>query len=158
MPEFDDPASSVPGLTAIDVDVSGLDTFAGSIEGELRANYEPQAIGLMRIYQTGSYFGMGHESPDVQAARERYTSCLQAAVNQLAGYANATQILVEAARMVATRYRDTDAMTAARYLEVQAALDDARAAAAAAVSAADRAATGQADPLSVPSGGQVRFE
>ena len=158
MPEIDNPASSVPGLAAIDVDVSGLDTFAGSIEGELQANYEPQAIGLMRIYRSGSYFGMGHESPDVQGARERYTSCLQAAVNQLAGYANATQILVEAARMVATRYRGSDAMTAAKYQEVQAALDEARAAAAGALSAADRAATGQPDPLAIPDSGQVRFE
>ncbi|GAA0938453.1 hypothetical protein [Virgisporangium aurantiacum] len=157
MPEIDDPVSSVPGLTAIDVDVSGLDTFAGSVEGELQANFEPQAIGLMRIYQTGSYFGMGHESPDVQAARTRYTTCLQAAVNQLAGYANATQILIEAARAVAARYRGTDALSAANLAEVQGALDQARLAAAAAVSAADRAATGKADPLATGPG-QVHFE
>ena len=157
MPEIDDPVSSVPGLTAIDVDVSGLDTFAGSVEGELRANFEPQAIGLMRIYQTGSYFGMGHESPDVQAARARYTTCLQAAVNQLAGYANATQILIEAARAVAARYRGSDALSAANLAEVQGALDQARLAAAAAVSAADRAATGKADPLA-NGHGQVHFE
>jgi hypothetical protein len=158
MPEIDDPVSSVPGLKAIDVDVSGLDKFAGSIEGELQANFEPQAIGLMRIYQTGSYFGMGHESPDVQAARERYTTCLQAAVNQLAGYANATQILIEAARMVAARYRGTDALTAANMLEVQNALDQAVLAAAAAKSAAGRAAAGEPDPLSSGLEGQVRFE
>jgi hypothetical protein len=158
MPEIDDPVSSVPGLRAIDVDVSGLDTFAGSIEGELQANFEPQAIGLMRIYQSGSYFGMGHESPDVQAARERYTGCLQAAVNQLAGYANATQILIEAARVVAARYRGTDAMTAANLAEVQGALADASLAAAAEVSAATRAAAGETDPVSTGSEGQVRFE
>lgn len=158
MPEIDDPVSSVPGLAAIHVDVSGLDSFAGSVEGELQANFEPQAIGLMRVYQAGSYFGMGHESPDVQAARERYTKCLQAAVNQLAGYANATQILVEAARVVAARYRGADAFTAANLAEVQGALDQARLAAGAAVSAADRAAEGKADPMSVHQPGQVRFE
>ena len=158
MPEIDDPVTSVPGLTAIDVDVSGLETFAGSVEGELQANFEPQAIGLMRIYQSGSYFGMGHESPDVQAARERYTACLQAAVNQLAGYANATHILIEAARTVAARYRGTDALTAANLLEVQGALNQARQAAAAAVSVADKAAAGDTDPLATGPGGQVRFE
>jgi hypothetical protein len=159
MPEIDDPVSSVPGLIgSIDVDVSGLDKFAGSIEGELRANFEPQAIGLMRTYQTGSYFGMGHESSDVQAARERYTVCLQVAVNQLAAYANATQILIEAARTVAARYRGTDAMTAANMADVQSALNQAVLAAAAAKTAADRAANGEADPLSAVSDGQVRFE
>jgi hypothetical protein len=155
MPEIDDPVSSVPGLTAIDVDVSGLDEFAGSIEGELRANFEPQAIGLMRIYQTGSYFGMGHESADVQDARERYTTCLQVAVNQLAAYANTTQILIDAARTVAARYRGTDALTAANMAEVQATL---AAAAADAKTAANRVAAGEADPGSAASDGQVRFE
>ena len=119
MPRIDDPSSSLPGLTAVEVDVSGLDRFAGSVEGELEANFQPQAAGLMKVYQQGSQFGSGHASPDVQRARERYTKCLQAAVDQLAGYANATQVLVEAARTVAARYRDTDALAAANALEVQ---------------------------------------
>src|SRR5262245_8784973 len=113
MPRIDDPASTMPGLRAVEVDVSGLDTFAGSVEGELRANFQPQAAGLMRVYEVGSHFGIGHASQDVRDARVRHTVCLQAAVNQLAGYANATHILVEAARTVAARYRDTDALAAA---------------------------------------------
>src|SRR5688572_8180276 len=135
MPRIDDPSGSLPGLTAVDVDVSGLDTFAGSVEDELRANFQPQATGLMRVYEVGSHFGLGHASSDVLRARERHTQCLQAAVNQLAGYANATQILVDAARTVAARYRDTDALAASNSLEVRKALDEAVTAAGAAQTA-----------------------
>ena len=74
MPRIDDPASSLPGLAAVDVDVSGLDTFAGSVEGELRANFQPQATGLMKVYEVGSHFGIGHASSDVLAARHRHTA------------------------------------------------------------------------------------
>jgi hypothetical protein len=129
MPRIDDPPASLPGLRAVEVDVSGLDSFAGSVEGELQSNFQPQASSLMRIYEVGSRFGVGHASSDVQRARERHTECLQAAVNQLAGYANATQVLVEVARLVAARYRDTDALAAANALEVKRALEDAVAAA-----------------------------
>jgi hypothetical protein len=81
----------------------------------------------------------------VQRARQRHTECLQAAANQLAGYANATQILVEAARTVAARYRDTDALAAANALEVNRALNDAVMAAGEAQAAAHRQAAVEPD-------------
>jgi hypothetical protein len=149
MPRIDDPASSLPGLAVVDVDVAGLDVFAGSIEGELRANFQPQAARLMRVYEVGTHFGIGHASSDVLAARHRHTECLQAAVNQLAGYANATQILVEAARTVAARYRETDALAASNALEVRKALDEAIMAAGAAQAAATPSTNGQAEPQRV---------
>jgi hypothetical protein len=140
MPGIDDPPGVVPGIRAVDVDVSGLDMFAGAVEDELRANFQPQAAGLMRVYEAGSHFGIGHAGSDILAARERHTDCLQAAVNQLAGYANATQILVDAARTVAARYRDTDALAAANALEVRRALDAAVVAAGEAQAAAETTA------------------
>jgi len=145
MPRIDDPSSSLPGLTGVEVDVSGLDRFAGSVQGELEANFQPQAVGLMKVYAVGSHFGIGHSSSDVRRARERHTECLQAAVNQLAGYANATQILVDAARTVAARYRDTDALAAANVLEVRQALNAAVVAAGAAQAAAEAQARAAAD-------------
>jgi hypothetical protein len=144
MPRIDDPASSLPGLVAVDVDVTGLDSFALSVEGELRGNFQPQAARLMRVYEGGSHFGIGHVSSDVLAARYRHTECLQAAVNQLAGYANATQILVEAARTVAARYREADALAASNALEVRKALDEAIMVAGAAQTAAAPPTDGQA--------------
>jgi hypothetical protein len=141
MPRIDDPPGAVPGIRAVDVDVSGLDMFAGSVEDELQSNFQPQATTLMMVYQVGSYFGIGHASSDVQGARERYTVCLQAAINQLAGYANATQILVDAARTVAARYRDTDALAAANSDEVRRVLAQAVIAAGKAVADGSSSAT-----------------
>jgi hypothetical protein len=155
MPRIDDPSGTLPGLTAVHVDVSGLDRFAGSVEGELEANFQPQAAGLMKVYAQGSHFGIGHSSTDVRAARERYTECLQAAVNQLAGYANATQILVEAARTVAARYRETDALAAANALDVQRALHEAVAAADVAEDAAASQAKAAAEAGRAGSGSEV---
>jgi len=116
-------------MAAIDVDVSGLDRFAGTVEAEANANFRPQAGSIMKVHEVGSHFGLGSSSRDVLAARVRHTECLQAAVDQLAGYANATQILVDAARAVAARYRDTDGLAAANHLEVEQALNAAMAAA-----------------------------
>jgi hypothetical protein len=155
MPRIDDPPGSVPGVRAVNVDVTGLDMFAGSVEDELRANFQPQAAGLMRVYEVGSHFGIGHAGSDILAARERHTVCLQAAVNQLAGYANATQILVDAARTVAARYRDTDALAAANALEVRRALDEAVLAAGDAMAAADRQARAAAEAGDAGSGSGV---
>jgi hypothetical protein len=119
LPRIDD--SSGP-LKAINVDVGALDRFAGSVEAEVTASYTPHAVDLMQVYAVGAHFGLGHASPDVLAARTRYTECLQGAVEQLAGYANAVAILVDAARTVAARYRDTDALAASNALEVGQAL------------------------------------
>jgi hypothetical protein len=119
MPRIDD--SGGP-LNAITVDVSGLDRFAGSVEVTVNANYAPYATELMRVYSVGAHFGIGHASPDVVAARMKYTECLRGAVDQLAGYANAAAVLVDAARSVAARYRDTDALAASTSAEVEQAL------------------------------------
>jgi hypothetical protein len=109
-------------LKGITVGVAGLDRFAGSVEAEVNENYAPHATELMRVYAVGAHFGVGHVSPDVVAARLRYTECLQGAVDQLAGYANAAAILVDAARSVAGRYRGVDALAASNAVEVEQAL------------------------------------
>jgi hypothetical protein len=119
MPRIDDSGGR---LKALAVDVSGLDRFAGSVEAEANANYVPQAADLMKVYAVGAHFGIGHAGPDVLAARMKYTECLQGAVDQLAGFANAAAILVDAARTVAVRYRDTDALAASNASEVEQAL------------------------------------
>lgn len=126
MPEIDDPRGSMSGLQVIHVDISGLDRFAETVEAEASANFRPQATNLMKVYEVGSHFGLGHSSADVIAARHKHTQCLEAAATQLADYANATKILVDAARAVAARYRASDAFTAANLAEVNEALEAAR--------------------------------
>jgi hypothetical protein len=122
MPDIDEGSGLLPTSAAIDVDVSGLERFAGSVESEVNANFRPQASNIMKVHAAGSHFGLGHSSVDVRAARDRHNECLQAAVDQLAGYANAAHILIEAARAVAARYREADALAAANAAEVEQAL------------------------------------
>jgi hypothetical protein len=155
MPEIDDPAGPLPGITMIDVDVSGIDQFAGSVEAEVEGNFCPQAVSLMKVYEVGSHFGIGHASSDVLASRLKHTECLQGAADQLAGYANAARILVDAARAVAARYRGTDAFAAANAAEVEQALWAGVHAASRAQAAAGSAAQGAADaqgPVDLPRG------
>jgi hypothetical protein len=125
MPDIDDPAGHVSGLTEIRVDTSGVDRFAGTVEAEVNANFTPQAGRLMAVYEPGAFFGVNHVSADVAAARRAHTECLRAAADQLVGYIDASKILVDAARTVSARYRGVDALAAANANEVELALADA---------------------------------
>lgn len=122
MPEIDESGGMLPGMSVIHVDVSGLDAFATSVEAELEANFQPQAARLARIYQQGSHFGVGHASADVAAAQQRHDRCLEAAMKNLIELAEATRVVVDAARTVATNYRGSDALAAANALEAGQAL------------------------------------
>jgi hypothetical protein len=125
MAQIDDPPVRFAGLTEIRVDTSGVERFAGTVETEVDANFRPQAGRLAAVYEPGAFFGINHASPDVQAARQRHAACLQGATEQLVGYVNASKILVDAARTVAARYRQVDALAAANSKEIELALADA---------------------------------
>jgi hypothetical protein len=45
MPGIDDRSGRTPALTVVQVDVSEVGTFAGSVESELSANFRSQASG-----------------------------------------------------------------------------------------------------------------
>jgi hypothetical protein len=111
-------------MSAIHIDVSGLDAFAASVEAELEANFQPQTVRLMKVYEMGSHFGIGHASTDVAAAQRRHDDCLRAAMNNLVELAKATRVLADAARVVAANYRGADAMAAASAYEAVRALHD----------------------------------
>lgn len=122
MPEIDESGGMLPGTSAINIDVSGLDAFATSIEAELEANFQPLSARLTTIYQQGSHFGIGHASSDVAAAQHRHNECLRAAMKNLIELAEAARVVVDAARTVAANYRGSDAMAAANALEAGQAL------------------------------------
>jgi hypothetical protein len=125
---------------SINVDLAGLDRFAGSVEGEVEGNFRPYAERLFGVYSYGVRFGAGNNSADVTAAKVRHRECLVAAGEQLSGYVAAAQVLIQAARQVAERYRGADAMSAAQAADVDAALSGAiQAASAARQAAADEA-------------------
>jgi hypothetical protein len=131
----------------INVDLSGLDKFAGSVESEVEGNFRPHAERLFGVYLYGVRFGVGNASADVTAAKLKHRDCLSAAGEQLSGYAAAAQILIEAARQVAGRYRGVDALSAAKAADVDAALSGAIQSAAAARDAAAAAAEADAREL-----------
>jgi hypothetical protein len=113
MGRTDHPEGSARGVTSIEVDAGGLDRFAASVEGGVEANYRPAAGRLMSVYEVGAHFGIGHPAPEVRAAHAKYTECLQNATEQLAGFANAVKIMVDAAHLVSARYRGADGFAAA---------------------------------------------
>jgi hypothetical protein len=135
MPEIDQSSGAPRGTRAVHVDVSSLDAFAAAVEAELQANFLPLTGKLTKVYGNGSHFGIGHASPDVALAQQRHNQCLRAAVRQLGELAQATQVLVDAARTVAARYRGSDAMASASFIETLSALSDAASAAGANVGA-----------------------
>ncbi len=114
----DDSPRWLSGYRAIEVDPSGLDRFAGAIEGEVEGNFRPHTHDLFTVYELGVRFGAGHVSADVLAAREKHHQCLQGAADQLASYIKASHILIQAARQIAKNYGDADAMAAARAKEI----------------------------------------
>ena len=48
MPGIDDRSGRTPALTVVQVDVSGVGTFAGSVESELPANVRSRASGPVK--------------------------------------------------------------------------------------------------------------
>jgi hypothetical protein len=136
MPEIDQSSGAPWGTRAVHVDVSSLDAFAAAVEAELQANFLPLTAKLTKVYGNGSHFGVGHASPDVSQAQQRHNQCLHAAMRQLGELAKATEVLVDAARTVSARYRDSDAMASASFIETLSALSDAASATGADVGAA----------------------
>ena len=123
MAEIDDPQGPFSDATVIQVDAGSIDGFAGTIEGQVTANYIPRAARITPAYEWGARFGFANRSAEVKAARDKHTECLRGAIEQLRGFAEASQALVAAARHVAAKYRDSDAFSAATLEEVAQELD-----------------------------------
>jgi hypothetical protein len=113
MGRTDHPDGAGREIPGIEVDASGLDRFVASVESGVDANYRPQAGRLMSVYRIGGHFGLGHPAQEVHAAHAKYAVCLENANQQLAGFANAVKIMVDAARLVTARYRQADGSAAA---------------------------------------------
>jgi hypothetical protein len=115
MPEIHDPVGGLSGAPEIRVDLGQVDRFADAVQSELDGNLTPAAIRLAAVYRPGANFGLLHQSPDVQAARDKHDECLRAATAQLESYIRASKVLIEAAQTVAAGYRDTDATAAGSF-------------------------------------------
>src|SRR5512138_3383417 len=101
--------SFLAGWQGIEVDLRSLGDLAGALEQEVQSNLRPYAEQVSDTYATGVNFGLKNPSMDVADVKRFYRECLDATVQQLASYVNASTILVEAARKVAAMYQGADA-------------------------------------------------
>jgi hypothetical protein len=97
----------------IDVDLTGLDDVGGFLSRELEQHLRPMALEIAR--EQGGDHGFGHRITGgrIVAARHRYQESLAAATANLEAYVEASEIMIEAIKLVATGYRDSDARSAA---------------------------------------------
>ena len=115
----DDSPTWLRDYESIEVDTSGLDQFAGSVNAEVEGNFEPHTQRLFRAYELGVTFGFGNESGNVQAARNKHRDALTATGESMAAYINASRILIEAIRRAAEEYASADALSSARARDVE---------------------------------------
>jgi hypothetical protein len=107
-------APAVPlNLANIEIDLDGLTAFTKLMRDELEANLRPNAERINADHCCGVGFGASHAGGTMQAARDRYYTCLRQATAVLTAYVEASEYLVRAASKVSERYRDADALSAA---------------------------------------------
>jgi len=100
---------------SIDVDLRGLDQFSGDVKAVTSAVLAPGADWAFSVFRAGAAFGGRFTaSREVVAARLKYHDALVSVTTSLAGFVNASQMLVAAVEQVRTRYADADADAAAR--------------------------------------------
>lgn len=103
----------VAGVGGIEVDAAGLEEFRVAMEQDVGQHFVPSVDRIFSVYSQGAVFGEQNLSSHVQAARVQQHACLNAASRALAGYVNATTVLVTAIGEVKRRYGDADAAVAA---------------------------------------------
>jgi hypothetical protein len=115
----DDTPAWLRGYHDVDVDLKGLDDFAGAVNGAVDQNFAPRTGQLQSQYAMGVSFGWGNPSGDLHAAKQKYHDCLTVITKQIEAYIDASRVLADAARKAAERYGNADAMSAAQSKEVE---------------------------------------
>lgn len=115
-PEF------VADYQGIHVDAAGLDKFHLELGQDVEKNFQPHVQRLFGMYEQGPPFGDLTFSQTVQNARTRQHECANAASKSLAGYVNATKILVAAIKEIREQYGNADGLAAGNVAAVDAIL------------------------------------
>ncbi|MCP2323384.1 hypothetical protein HDA40_001891 [Hamadaea flava] len=102
-------------MDAMRVDLGALKAFADELEGNSSKGLVPGLERANREVQTGVRFGAKSVSGEVEAAKQAMTLSLARAQMNAVRMTAATNVLVEAARLIATRYADAD-LTSAQQL------------------------------------------
>jgi hypothetical protein len=109
----------------VDVDIQGLDDFRDLLRSELDANFKPVTERVIMEHRAGVTFGARNASGEMQAVRLTYAHCLGRAMQNLAAYVEASEILIAAAARIAGSYRRTDELAAANIRTIESALKSA---------------------------------
>jgi hypothetical protein len=123
-----DPAGWLADWQTIQVDAASVQQLASALFAEVHGSLAPHTERVFRGYAPGATFGGRSPSLDLLAVRLRYRDSLQATVEQLAAYIEASSVLVAAATEIAFRYRNVDELAAARVEDVDQVLANALAA------------------------------
>lgn len=109
----------------IEVDGRELSKFAGSVEASTTGTFVPTVQSLFRVYAQGTAFGSFTASAEVYAARVKHHDAMVSMTQSMAGFIEASRVLVDAVTEVRSRYVGADGLGAARAADVDAILRDA---------------------------------
>jgi hypothetical protein len=114
------------GDRPIEVDVSSLAALAKTLRDEIELSYWPQASKAIDTLDPGAEALPPRPAiPEWEAVRGQYADGRDRAIDLLDAYRRATLQIAEAADVIATRYRDSDAYARATVSDVRAAFDEA---------------------------------
>jgi hypothetical protein len=119
MDEPDDSPSWLRDYVTIEVGLTGLTDFAGSVDHAVDGNFAPRTGDLQNLHACGVRFGFGNPGGNVRAAVLKHFDALEMIARQIVAYIEASKTLTDAARKAAERYASADAMSAAQYKDVE---------------------------------------
>ena len=90
------------------VDLSGLHDFSARLRNNLDGDLWPEGDAIGPIFQAGVPFGFRSASPAVQQAAVDYHERLGEILQLMDAFLHNSEVMVQTAQTVLTRYRDAD--------------------------------------------------
>jgi hypothetical protein len=125
------------------VDIDSIDEFAKHLKKENAELLGPGVAQLESGLRPGVQFAVGTPSKDIELVKDRYIEAARRNMELGKQYVLATEILIDAALMIAERFRDAEALSEAQVRDVEGMLTKATSDAVAVHAAADKAEADQ---------------
>jgi hypothetical protein len=90
------------------VDLSGLHDFSARLRANLDGDLLPEGDAIGPIFQAGVPFGFRSGSPSVQKAATDYHERLAEILRLMDAFLHNSEVMVQTAQTVLTRYQDAD--------------------------------------------------
>lgn len=101
------------------VDIDSLDEFASQLNKDTTELLMPGAQAFRGELSYAPLFGVGTPSNEVDRARQVYDEAARRNLELGKQYVMAAEILVDAAKLIADRYRDAEALSEAQLRDVE---------------------------------------